>query len=271
MTTRRICSSLALILLGSTLMLACDGRSAVGSDDAGTGGRTDAQLTNDGASHPQPDGCSYPTDGCHGDDGCGPAEYCTASTDCLADPCCPECAVCYGRCRPKCKSNADCASDELCKRPDGQCGVPGRCERRPGGCSELLSPVCGCDGKTYSSGNCSAWSAGVSVAKQGSCGKSCEQLRQDYATTLATAQKCCVFCDIADQCGATVPSSLPCGCPTPVNASKSQLLQQLASLQKQYAAGGCPIGACPGCAPPPPAIPTCRPRPDKSGKALCGY
>lgn len=266
MTIQRLSSMLGLLLLGSTLILACDGRSAVGSDDGGAKGGGDA-------SHPQPDGCSYPANGCYGNDGCSGSEYCTASTECLPDPCCPMCAVCFGRCVPRpseCKSNDDCAKGELCKRPEGQCDALGRCEKRPGGCDELYSPVCGCDGKTYSSGDCSAWAAGVSVAKQGPCAPSCDQLQKDYADTLAKARQCCALCDIADQCRETAPASLPCGCPVPINSTNTQLQKQLKDLQKQYSAAGCPIGACPGCAPPPPSIPSCRPDPS-GGQGVCGY
>ncbi|MFN3199963.1 MAG: Kazal-type serine protease inhibitor domain-containing protein [Bradymonadia bacterium] len=38
--------------------------------------------------------------GCYSDDECGAGSYCTAETECLADPSCPECAVCFGYCAP---------------------------------------------------------------------------------------------------------------------------------------------------------------------------
>ena len=53
------------------------------------------------------------------------------------------------------------------------CGIadgPGTCASKPQACTDLYSPVCGCDGTTYSNG-CFANAAGVSVKASGACGK----------------------------------------------------------------------------------------------------
>jgi hypothetical protein len=55
-----------------------------------------------------------------------------------------------------CRDDADCAADERCDFPDGQCGdgAPGTCTENGFGCSTGAGPyplVCGCDGAFHSS------------------------------------------------------------------------------------------------------------------------
>jgi hypothetical protein len=69
-----------------------------------------------------------------------------------------------------CTSNYQCGSGSYCSKPDGSCGGTGTCVPwYPGGvCIQVVLPVCGCNGVTYSN-SCFAANAGVSVAYNGEC------------------------------------------------------------------------------------------------------
>ena len=76
-----------------------------------------------------------------------------------------------GECPPgagECRRNADCAPDEYCAKPDGDCDARGRCEVRPTDCPQYCAPVCGCDGNSYYN-SCAAAAAGASVEHEGPC------------------------------------------------------------------------------------------------------
>lgn len=63
-----------------------------------------------------------------------------------------------------------CPTEQYCDQP-GHCGAtdkPGVCKRKPQGCTAVVLPVCGCDGKTYSNA-CVAAASGVSVKSKGAC------------------------------------------------------------------------------------------------------
>jgi len=74
--------------------------------------------------------------------------------------------VCAGPRGSECKGKQYCAGLAI-----GQCpskAVHGVCTPRPSICPQVISPVCGCDGLTYSN-SCIAAAAGAAVAKRGEC------------------------------------------------------------------------------------------------------
>ncbi|MHB8873004.1 MAG: Kazal-type serine protease inhibitor family protein [Myxococcaceae bacterium] len=121
--------------------------------------------------------------------GFGPAQiYCGTSAQCPAGR---ECCAITGRCfdpeqpwrcvrQPDggvldCVGNQDCTpagsgggsgGSGFCQG-DG-CGTPGICRTPSGGCDGVLTPVCGCDGKTYTNA-CWAGAASTRVRSSSSC------------------------------------------------------------------------------------------------------
>ncbi|MHB8876321.1 MAG: hypothetical protein ACYC8T_21725 [Myxococcaceae bacterium] len=70
-----------------------------------------------------------------------------------------------------CADSSACESGEFCRFAKGACGLNGRegvCDLKPASCPSTTSPVCGCDGASYSSA-CDAAKKGVSVDRSGGC------------------------------------------------------------------------------------------------------
>lgn len=64
-----------------------------------------------------------------------------------------------------------CAADEYCDFADDSCGAfdgGGTCKKRPNGCPDLYSPVCGCDGQVHAN-PCDTNAAGTDLSALGGC------------------------------------------------------------------------------------------------------
>jgi len=67
-----------------------------------------------------------------------------------------------------------CGDGLFCDFPtEAHCGAAdqtGTCQPKPGACTRIYKPVCGCDDRTYPTA-CVAKAAGISVATEGECPK----------------------------------------------------------------------------------------------------
>jgi len=175
----------------------CDGRTHGNSCDAASAGtRVAAQ-----GECPAQDGGTTTTTRCNTardcaggaicvfqDSACARDGFCMLPTPCFrAEPFCSCQGETYEGCQPdrptlhrgacagasdggaapgSCRSNSDCDGSSYCAATS--CGGVGACAVRPQICSGIYAPVCGCDGRTYSS-DCVAAGQGVNVARVGAC------------------------------------------------------------------------------------------------------
>ena len=108
--------------------------------------------------------------------------------ECLPDPNCPMCAVCFMGCVPVEPQPCGMLTTDgnLTTCPDGQvCDIDtcfddslsaaagGVCVDKPEACYEIYAPECGCDNKTYSN-DCYRLMAGVGKAYDGMCEEPCD-------------------------------------------------------------------------------------------------
>lgn len=110
-----------------------------------------------------------PTPSCGRDSDCPGTSCCFLTGTCLPEGCDDCCQPPPPGTRFPCREDSHCGPDAFCETTPGECGGLGGCRDVGGSCSGELSPVCGCDGRSYSN-ECWARLERTSVGSEGECG-----------------------------------------------------------------------------------------------------
>jgi hypothetical protein len=191
-----------------------------------------------GTCTPRPQTCPdvvLPVCGCDGVTYGNACEAAIAGASVSHDGTCSECA-----------SNEQCAEGAYCAKPLGRCEARGECVPRPTACPDVVAPVCGCDGVTYSNA-CDAEAAGTSIAAEGECPPVCGGLGGIQCAETEFCDVPAGFCGVLDLGGRCVPVTPACpefyqpvcGCDGVTYAN--DCFRQAARAQKDH------DGACGSC------------------------
>ncbi len=163
---------------------------------------------------------------------------------------------------------SECPQGQSCLVGVGKCAglVVGQCAPTPNVCPAVVAPVCGCDGKTYSS-LCDAQVAGAIVKAGGACAKPPVACGGAKGATCAGGEICDKGCGIdgAGTCQPAPPKTCPnggseqCGCDGKTYPS--------ACFRQQAGVGLAHDGACPTG----PTSTTCKLGPVKPVLCPSGY
>ncbi len=111
-----------------------------------------------------------------------------------------------------CISDVDCSESQFCQFPDcsAKRGAIGICVEEPEFCPEIYSPVCGCDGKTYSN-DCMRQAARVSKKHNGQCECTIAGERAILPFNCCAGLKLVSDCVPGEQCPISVKYCVDCG------------------------------------------------------------